>query len=323
MIRLLFVAALALAAVTYVGGGCDPSTSPVGDIWVQIQTAVAGADATPAPSLSTRYVATGDSVAAGEDLGADCHAGQSCIDRAQAFPALLAQRARSEYDASLSITDVSCSGATTMNYLRDTQCGFNRSQAGALGSRSTWVSVTIGADDMIGWLENNRRCVLDQRVADLLGKRPADCDLYAEVIAPFESNLKSILDGATAHASLVIVTQYYDVFSPSFSPAVTHLPYNWTEGVNEGIDLLDDAIANVASQYGGRVVVVDLRPAFATHLWGDADSYITRRHDCSLLDLALVWSSCWWLPGIHPNATGQQVIADEVWAQVRRRVAIQ
>jgi hypothetical protein len=103
------------------------------------------------------------------------------------------------------------------------------------------------------------------------------------------------------------------VFSPSLAPSVSHPPYEWTEGVNQAIDLIDDSISRVSSQYGNKVIVVDLRPSFATHEWGDSDSYITRLDRCSLVDLATPWSECWWIPGIHPNERGQQVIADEIW----------
>jgi GDSL-like Lipase/Acylhydrolase family len=142
--------------------------------------------------------ATGDSVAAGADLDGG---------RDVAFPGLLAKRLRAEYDASLDATDVSCSGATSANYLHDVQCGFADPQINYLEGKTSFATVTVGADDLIAWLSKNRECVLDERIADLLRKNRKDCDLYDQVIAPFEAHLSQILDRATAASDLVVVTQ--------------------------------------------------------------------------------------------------------------------
>lgn len=322
MIRLLLLAVIGLGMSLCMSGAYTAQLSSFDELWAQLQKKIEPYLPSPAPAQGLRYISTGDSVPAGEDLGTNCSDSRSCEDRGQAYPSLVAELARAQYDSALSFTDVSCTGATTSNYLHDTQCGASGPQAAYFADHASWATVNVGADDLLNWITNNRRCVLDQRIADLLRTRREDCDLYGKVIAPFDANLREILVRATAAADIVVVTQYYDIFSPSFAPSVSHLPYEWTDGVNQAIDLLDGSIASVSSEFGDQVVVVDLRPVFATHEWGDSDSYITRVHRCDLVEMATPWSECWWVPGIHPNSRGQQAIADEVWAQLQRRLPL-
>lgn len=56
MLRLALFALLAFAAVSYMGRGCDPSASHVGDLWTQIQMAVANGALPPNARLSLQAI---------------------------------------------------------------------------------------------------------------------------------------------------------------------------------------------------------------------------------------------------------------------------
>jgi lysophospholipase L1-like esterase len=298
MTRIVVICLLVVAAT----GNCEQCGKQVDKMVSEMQTAVATFVPPPAPARGLSYLAMGDSVPAGQDLGGSCPHGKG-RDCPISYPSLLAQQARLTYDSALSYTDVTCSGATTSNFLKDGQCKFESPQIELIDKRYSWVSITIGADDLMDWVKANQICVSELGGAD-------QCDLYDKVLKPFEVNFRKILEAAVDHSDIVVVTQYYHVFSPS---AIE--PYNWIAGVNGGIDLVDDSIASVAGEFGSKVLVVDLRPVFATHEWGDRDSYVAGRLDCGIrIDCALV-------PGVHPNLAGQQAIATALWNELQQHVA--
>lgn len=279
---------------------------------VELQTAVSTYVPTEAPRRGTTYVAAGDSIAAGDDLGGSCpHTGKSVCS--YAYPQLLEAKLAASFDSTIVLRDVTCTGATSAEFLDTPRAvceAGNAPQNIAFASNSSVATISIGADDLINWLTAYWGCVADTHITDLRKKWRENCDLYEKVIKPFESNFRQILSTATKRADFV--TQYYHVFSPK----AVYL-YNWIAGVNGGIDLLDDSIASVAREYGAKVVVVDLRPVFATHEWGDGGSWIAPRIHC---DVSCGVMGTVGVPGVHPTVAGQAAIADEIWAQMKRRL---
>jgi lysophospholipase L1-like esterase len=111
--------------------------------------------ATPAATTVPRgsYAALGDSYTAGPGIPDQTGVTAGCDQSASSYPYLVAQRLR------LNVTDVSCSGATITNLTTPQSTGdaINPAQLSALSAATTLVTLGIGGND-VDWSALITRC---------------------------------------------------------------------------------------------------------------------------------------------------------------------
>jgi lysophospholipase L1-like esterase len=256
----------------------------------------------------SRYVALGSSMAAGPGIrpraaGAPFFAGRS----ARNYPHLVADR------LGLDLVDVTYSGATTADVLRDSQPGA-QPQIDALDGTEDLVTVTIGGND-VGYVPLLFAAGLPRfmRAVPLLGARLSDqldAAMRDRALVEVVESLRTV--GATlrrrAPAARVLFVDYLTLLPP---PGTAAPPLSE---------------ADVAT---GRHVAAELARATAQAA-ADTDCELVRVAECSVDHHA--WSAEPWttrfglpVPGrpapLHPNAEGMRAVADLVVAQVSRQGA--
>lgn len=233
--------------------------------------AVAGVALAPAAGAATgRYVALGDSYAAGSGAG-DYYPGNGCQVSANAYPHLWAKA-----NAPSSFAFVACGGATTADVLDN--------QVSAVTPGTTLVTITVGGND-VGWGDALLTC---------LGGTEAACSAgVTEVEATIRGDLPGRLDdvyGAVrerAPGARVVVVGYPHLYGNSFCLQASRAK---RATMNHAADVLHSVIAGRARAYG--FSYVDARKSFATHeVCGRSADWIK--------GLAVDGA-------FHPNATGQR-----------------
>jgi lysophospholipase L1-like esterase len=235
-------------------------------------TALPAHAASPAYSSTTRYVALGDSYSAGVGASASI---TPCGRDPLGYPTLWAKA-----HGITSFTDVTCGGAVTDDVLAN--------QISALSPQTDVVTITIGGND-VGVGAQVLTCVVfgDQACAQSVRKTEADLPIYAAKIDKTYAAIRQ----AAPHAD-VYVLGYPHLFEPSLLCLELGAPSLGQRLVlNEGADVLDNALAQSAAKAGFHFV--DVRQSFAGH------------SDCSL--------SAWINPllgggaALHPNASGYRL----------------
>lgn len=226
--------------------------------------------ATPAAAATGRYVALGDSYAAGSGAGA-YYTGNGCQVSANAYPHLWAKA-----NAPSSFAFMACGGATTEDVLA--------SQVSALTSGTRLVTITIGGND-VGWGDALLTC--------LTGTDSACSDGVAAVESTIRGDLPGRLDTVydavrdRAPDARVVVLGYPHLYGTSFCLQASMKKRGM---MNHAADVLHSVISGRATAYG--FSYVDTRKSFATHeVCGRAADWIK--------GLAVDGA-------FHPNATGQR-----------------
>ena len=193
----------------------------------------------PAP-IAPEYVALGDSYASG--AGAGSYVDSSCRRSSNAYPALQA----AEFP---SFRFVACSGATTKSL---------RSQSRALTRNTTFVTITIGGNDL-GFVDVLTTCTLNGDRA--CSKRVAEAVdfVHAELPGRLDTAYATVKE-ASPHA-LLVVAGYPRLFTPN--DGCRTLSAVKRAALNGAADQLSDEIAEAAERAGARYV--DVREAFADH----------------------------------------------------------
>ncbi|MEV6774062.1 SGNH/GDSL hydrolase family protein [Nocardia sp. NPDC051030] len=266
-------------------------------------TVLAAAPITHAAPDGPHYVALGDSFSAGAGVfpfsdAAVC--GRSAVN----YPALLADRLQVA-----TFTDVSCSGAT-LDKLTTAQAGIisgaNRPQLEALTPDTTLVTMTMGGND-IDLTSTAMRCV--NVLPEPLGVSCASeftaggHDVFVERIAALESTYDRALNEIHSHApqATVVIAGYPTVSRPG---ACWEQPA-WSSDADylqSILNRLNEMLRTVVTRRGD--VFVDT----ATSTVG---------HDmCAAPDQqwvnGLIPSSSAAIAPLHPNARGEQNIADQM-----------
>ncbi|MCX2954291.1 SGNH/GDSL hydrolase family protein [Lentzea sp. NEAU-D7] len=220
----------------------------------------------PVP-VAPEYVALGDSYASG--AGAGSYVDGSCRRSAHAHPALQGE----EFP---SFKFVACSGATTRSL---------RSQVRALTPNTTFVTITIGGNDL-GFADVLTTCTLsgDRACAEKAGT--AVEFIHAQLPGRLDTTYATIKEAAP-HARLVVVG-YPRLFTPADDCRTMSSAKRAV--LNDAADQLSDEIAKAAGRAGARYV--DVREAFADHGVCADEPWIT----------ALVDPTA---DSYHPNRAGQ------------------
>ncbi|HET6878383.1 MAG TPA: SGNH/GDSL hydrolase family protein [Jatrophihabitans sp.] len=230
---------------------------------------------TAGASTAVRYVALGDSYSSGVGVGSYLAASGGCLRSAAAYPELWAKT-----HAHASFRSVACSGATTADVLAG--------QVGALGPRTTLVSISIGGND-VGFAKVMTDCVLYSTGTCTGEVTAAENDARTELPAALDQVYAAIRDRAP-HAHVVVLGY----------PRLYHVGLWYCIGlsdtarakINEGADVLDSVIAAAAERAG--FTFADVRDRFgAGHEICDGSSWL---HSVDWDDMAQSY---------HPTASGQ------------------
>jgi lysophospholipase L1-like esterase len=306
----------AIAGIALLLAACSTATSAV------TGTSAAGAPTgggTPkaAAVLHGRYVALGDSYAAGPDIPAQTGVVAGCEQSSSSYPFLVARSLRA------GLTDMSCSSATIASLAapQATGNGTNPAQLSPLSSATALVTLNIGGND-VGWAAIITRCseldlipvlIPSASTADLTPCQDyytrAGTDLIRQRIRVVSWQLADTLSQIRRRAprARVYVVGYPDLL-PSAGTGCAN-----TLGITSG----DVAFLN----HEELRLNDDLRQVARAAGDGYIDTYApSRGHDaCSAP------ASRWIEPLIpdapaaplHPNADGEQGMADAIVAAVK------
>ena len=211
--------------------------------------AASGAPSQPLAAVPppVRYVALGDSYAAGTGAGPYTRAGRGCERSASAYPQLWAGR-----HAPASFVSVACTGATTATVLAR--------QLSALTPRTTLVSLTIGGND-VGFSHVMETCVLEWDSACLDAVTTAEKSITTRLPGHLDRLLRAIR-GRAPRARIVLLG-YPDLYDLSRSAGCLGIGTTRRTALNQGADALDRALAAAAARSGD--VFADVRTEFAGH----------------------------------------------------------
>jgi GDSL-like Lipase/Acylhydrolase family len=175
-----------------------------------LAVAVVAMFVTAAGASAATYTALGDSYASGPLIPNQSLSPLGCL-RSDHNYAHLAAAAKG-----LTLTDVSCSGATTndMTEAQNVEPGPNPPQFNALSASTNVVSVTIGGND-IGFSEIIENCITYNPFSTPCKNQydPGGHDLLAERIAGAAPKVAAVLQGIHAHApnARVFLVNYPDI----------------------------------------------------------------------------------------------------------------
>jgi lysophospholipase L1-like esterase len=244
------------------------TVAAVAALTVIVATAMSAVTGTsPAPAIPAvrllaatapvRYVALGDSYAAGTGAADAGPAQRGCARSADAYPAQWAR-----HHATASFTTVACDGATTAGVLS--------TQLGTLSARTTLVSITIGGNDA-GFSRVMKACVLefwDNACQDAVAS--ADAFIAGTLPGRLDATLRAIR--ARAPSARVVVVGYPDLYDLSRSAGCIGLSTAKRTALDHGADAIDRALSAAAARNGD--VFADVRPEFAGHEICDPASWL-------------------------------------------------
>jgi lysophospholipase L1-like esterase len=204
-----------------------------------------------------RYVALGDSYAAGIGAADDTAAQGGCARSADAYPEQWAA-----HHAHASFVSAACDGATTAGVLSG--------QVQALSARTTLVSLTVGGNDA-GFSHVMEACVLqfwDSACENAISA--ADAFIARTLPGRLDATLQAIRAGAPA--AKVVVVGYPDLYDLSQSPGCLGLSTAKRTALDQGADALDRALSAAAARNGA--VFADVRGDFAGHEICDSSRWL-------------------------------------------------
>lgn len=280
-------------------------TAPARPAPVQPQ---AGSSAGTPLAPTNRYVALGDSVAAGAGLPAAADAtsrDRTCRRSPEAYPYAVAQA------RGLELTHVACSGATATNLLlwQGISNAPNPSRQISYifdGGRPELVTITAGANDT-RWLYFINKCRTSRCGPDVRQGYFSSSRTDTTIINGLLEALQLKYDAFFAELSIrsngnpptVVVTGYYNPFSEqclSAFPTVSAAELQWLQG---SVTALNQTIKQTVERYpNARFAPVD----FSGHDLCSSDPWIQGLSDP--------------VP-IHPTSQGQQVISQAVLGALR------
>ncbi|MBR7825701.1 SGNH/GDSL hydrolase family protein [Actinospica sp. MGRD01-02] len=265
------------------------------------------------------YVALGDSYTAGPDIPDQTGDPVGCERSSENYPSDLAQALGLERSQ---FTDVSCTGATISDLMsaQSTKNGVNSAQLGALSADDAIVTIGIGGND-VDFAGVLTRCVEMDIAPSLIGSWAADstpCEAYYtsggtneldEKIDTAAANLATALKQVrqrAPHARVYVVG--YPALLPSSGTSCVH-----ALGITSG----DVAFLNQEEKRLNSMLRTQ------AHAAGDVyvDTYSpSQGHDtCSDADTRWIEPLIPASPAarLHPNARGEQGMADAVLAAIK------
>ena len=225
---------------------------------------------------AVRYVALGDSYAAGTGAGESGSSTGSCVRSTNAYPEQWAHR-----HAPASFVSAACDGATTLGVLSG--------QLAVLNARTTLVSITIGGNDA-GFAHVMQTCVLEWDSACLDTVSSAEAFVAGTLPGRLDATLRAVR--AHAPSAKIVVVGYPDLYDLSQSADCIGLGTTKRTALNQGADDLDRALSAAAARNGD--VFADVRGPFSGHEICDSASWL---HSVTFP----IGDS------YHPNADGQEL----------------
>ncbi len=223
-----------------------------------------------------RYVALGDSFAAGQGGGAYLN---SCKQTRGGYPALLDRAGRIRL-----VSNQSCSGATTSDVLRN--------QLGALNGRVGLVTVTVGGNDLnTGGIA--LACSPDPSTAQCQSLLDQAQGLLASGELARRLGVTFAAIAADAPHARLLVTGYPILFEP---PAPGNPAFVLISTINAATAALNSTIAAVVGNFaaaGVHIQFVDVVAAFAGHGVGSVAPWVNASGPDAL----------------HPNPAGYRAYA--------------
>ena len=265
------------------------------------------------------YVALGDSYTAGPDIPDQDSTPAGCQRSSQNYPALVAQ---SLGFASSRVRDVSCSGATMADLTgaQSTSGGVNAAQLDALSASTTLVTLGIGGND-VDFAGVLTRCVEVDLVPSLIGSAASGAspcksyytsggtDQIEQKIQAAATGLTSVLSQIAERAphAHVFVVGYPDLLPSSGSGCAGSL----------GITSADLVFLNQEELRLNSMLEVNTKTAGAVYV----DTYTPSqgRDACADQDVRWIEPLVPASPAapLHPNARGEQGMADAVLSAVK------
>jgi hypothetical protein len=228
---------------------------PRGRAIVLVVAAMALAVALAATSASAAtYTALGDSYAAGPLIPNQSLNPLGCLRSDHNYAHLTASA------KGLTLTDVSCSGATTndMTETQNVEPGPNPPQFNGLNAGTSVVSVTIGGND-IGFTEIIESCITYNPFSTPCKDKydPGGKDQLAERIAGAAPKVAAVLQGIHAHSpnARVFVVNYPDIL-PSGSGCWPTIPLSFGDVpyLHATEEWLNSMLATTAAANGATIV---------------------------------------------------------------------
>lgn len=283
-----------LAAAVCVGGASIGAVS------------MAHAASQPLPA-SPKYVALGDSIAAGAGLPVGAGTEDAlCARSASAYPSLLAAK------LSTSVTNLACSGAKDSDGIINAQMVGNTTIPSQLDRAFTngtpdLITITIGAND-VRWVDLIGKCYIS--TCGGVKDTAAAAGYLTYFQAKLAYTLHQIKDRSGSHTppKVLITGYYYPVSSAScLGGAVTSSELNWinaeTDNLNKSIRQTITATAKVSSWFKGTYTFATYVPlSFDGHGICSNQPWVQ-----GLSDLA----------PLHPNATGAAQIASTLYGYAK------
>ena len=221
-----------------------------------VQAGAVQARTVPVPP-PVRYVALGDSYAAGTGAADDTAARGGCARSADAYPERWAA-----HHAHASFVSAACDGATTAGVLSG--------QVHALSARTTLVSLTVGGNDA-GFSHVLKACVVQfWGSACHSAVSAADAFIARTLPARLDATLQAIR--ARAPAAKVVVVGYPDLYDLSRSSGCLGLSTARRTALDWGAGALDRALSVAAARNGA--VFADVRGEFAGHEICDSSPWL-------------------------------------------------
>lgn len=194
-----------------------------------------------------RYVALGDSYAAGVGAGEYLPDSGVCLRSTRGYPQALA-----DVRPDLLLDNRACGGATTVDVLAD--------QVTALDTDTRLVTLTVGGND-IGFSQVMGACATGDTESCLDAVRGGESSVSSRLPGLLTDLFTAVRAGAPR--ADVYVLGYPHIFETG--PTCSDIPVSpqGREAVNQGVDLLDSVLAEAADDHD--FVFVDVRAAFHGH----------------------------------------------------------
>lgn len=257
-------------------------------------------DAAPAPRLvhGPDYVAIGDSFTAGGPIGTIQAGAEDCVRSRDDYPTQVAER------TGLSLTDVSCGGATTRDVLEGNQKERRAPQLESVTPRTKLVTVSVGGNDHAIYVTAFVNCLRYAKITQVGSPCKTNFgQAFASRLPMLQQSLTRVLAAVQQRApnARVMLVTYLRLLPDT--DVCAELPY--PVGDAAWVTHVERSLAHVMRQAAASrgVEVVDMHRLSDGHDACSADPWVN--------GLRPKLGDGWFL---HPNAAGAKAVAKAVTA---------
>jgi lysophospholipase L1-like esterase len=248
----------------------------------------------PQPSHGPEYVAIGDSFTAGGPIGAIQAGADDCLRSRYNYPARVAT------NLDLSVTDVSCGGATTADALKGSDA--IPPQVAAVTSKAKLVTVSVGGNDHGIYITAFVNCLRYAKVTRVGAPCKANLgNAVASRVSSVQESVSAVLRAVrrrAPHARVMVVT-YLRLLPDDAECSALPYPVGDVAWVTQVERSLAQAMRQAAVAQG--VEVVDMHELSEGHDACSPEPWVN--------GLRPKAKDGWFL---HPNAAGAKAVADAV-----------